>query len=263
MNKIDVVYTFHYDRISIKKAIQRLQCSIGSLINQDVRIIVINASKTNIAKYLKDFPIEYHHHPYGVTGMEKCVLINHVVKYFVQTPYFFVSDIDLVYPPDYIKKMLETAWDIRQLFKVDVRLIPYVINLQSEYYASNYNELLNSSIERYEGIAPGNGLICTRFFKLIRGYDERYRGYGPEDSNFNERISKVNLFHMENSIKTIHLYHPPSKNREQFEINTGYNNTSRQIFEQYGDVHQKFKPKINPENFYIIQVNKEKWGELE
>jgi len=261
MNKIDVVYTFHYSN-GIKKAIQRLQCSIRSLIHQDVRIIVVNASKINIANQLKEFPVEYYHRPYGETGMEKCVLINFAVKNFVQTPYFFVSDIDLVYPSDYIKSMLETALEIKNIFKTDVRLIPYVINLQSEYYTSNYKDLMDSKVERYDGIAPGNGLICTHFFKMIHGYDERYRGYGPEDSNFNERISKINVFHAADNIKAFHLYHPPSKNRERFDINTEYNNASRKIFEQFGDIHIPFKPKINRENFKIIQVNQKGWGEL-
>ena len=82
--------------------------------------------------------------------------------------------------------------------------------------------------------------------KEIRGYDEYYKEYGPEDDDFNQRIGRINELVYTKDIISMHLYHP--RNNRNFET----------INKQYytGRIEYLKNGTISP------VVNKKIWGKI-
>lgn len=200
---IDFLYVFNFSINKLAKAIERLNCSIKSIykFNKDFRILILDASEKNNKHFLEEKEnIIYIHKPFK-GYFNKCVLINHLVKNYVQTEYFIFSDIDLIYPPGYIEKMK------KKIKKDIVRIIPYNHNVFEDKYTSIYNYIKHYDKNEKGGFAHGNGLIHTESFIKIQGYDEEFIGYAPEDDMFNQRIGKINKLIYDRDIVTYHLFH--------------------------------------------------------
>jgi hypothetical protein len=218
---IDVVYTFRFPDNRIEKAIKRATCSIHSMSKQigenTPRILFLNCSKIDIKYAFKDYPVNYYHLPIDECyPMNKSKMINYMVKTHVRTLYFFLSDIDMVYPTNYIQRMLEEAYKAKQKYNKEVRVIPFVSCLQKEFYTGDFDDLAYQIIPTANnGMAPGNGLISTLTFKHIRGFDEEFVGWGHEDTLFNDRISELNQRVFAENIKTLHLFHTHGKKKEE------------------------------------------------
>lgn len=204
----DFLYSFHFDQ-NIEEAINRLKISIKSIINQNVNVCVCNTSVKCIKKYLIDFPsIKYIHLPEKVKVYCKSKIINLGVKELVSSKYFFLSDIDLVYPPTFIEYM-----SLFTLVKNPIRVIFSNHNLDfTKKIPQNYEECKKSfelSTTNHKFFAPGNGLVHLSSFNKVGGFDERFVGHGSEDSEFNYRISKINKYYQFDleEINTFHLFH--------------------------------------------------------
>lgn len=218
--RYDFLYSFHYDGDELPLAIKRLQYSINSIINQNVNVCVCNTSKTDIWDYLTIFNnIRYVHEPI-LRNFTKAKTINLGVKRIVRTPYFFLSDIDLIYPPNYIKYFNDKYINLMELGPI--RVINFVNNLGKDLFSTNfedYNQAVNKgNVDRnyrdrrrnWFGVAPGNGLIHRKSFFMIRGYDEDLPGkYGCEDVLFNDRIQFINKYIEDSDInlRLIHMFH--------------------------------------------------------
>lgn len=197
----DFFYPFDYNDYLIEKAIQRLNCSISSVIDQDVRVIVCNTSSQCILDRLQ-YPVTYIHTPR--TGrFNKPITINYGVRQCVTSPYFFISDVDLSYPLNYVAQSVQHIND-----SVPVRVLPGVVGAQSEFYGA-YHQLASRDLQTDVGLAHGNGLIHTQSFIDVRGYNEQMFGYGPEDDEFNLRLQFFgNRIIKKPDLKTIHIWHP-------------------------------------------------------
>ncbi|MGA2436164.1 MAG: galactosyltransferase-related protein [Bryobacteraceae bacterium] len=237
---IPVCYVFAFSEDKIPQAIKRFNCSLQSIVNQTDSIYILNASKQDISSDLfYDDKINYIHKPHP-GYFNKSVLINFLIKNYINTNYFIFSDVDLVYDTNYVKK-------ITSYIKGEpVRVLPRNLTMSFEYYSSKYDELLkrvNDSLQHPTGESRGNGLFHTESFLSIRGFNENFLGYGPEDLEFNERISKINEYIFDNTIKHIHLFHPP---------------INREYVKQNDDLYNESKKLIEKNN--IIR-NNENWGE--
>ena len=237
----DFFYPFDYTDQLLPLAVKRLNCSIGSVINQGVNVIVCNTS-TQCIKDQICFHVTYIHVP-RVGRFNKPITINIGVKRAVTSPYFFISDVDLSYPSDYVQRSLAYT-------NVDtpVRVIPHVIGMDQQCYGS-YDELLALGGKTESGLAHGNGLIHTQSFMDVRGYNETMFGYGPEDDEFNKRLSFYGNAIIDNSnITTIHIWHPRGTDP--------------------GSTHDLETFKQNQLTFHnivtnrIVVVNGERWGEI-
>jgi len=217
---IDLLYTFQYEEKDISLAIKRLLCSLHSVKNQNCNIIIVNGSKTCIKEYLKGFNVTYIHKHEKQLGA-KCKLINYGVKKLVKTDYFLLSDIDLVYPSDYVEYTNEKY--ISDKTKT-WRVIFYNYNLLEFCYEKDINVFLRKKIKKDPdgGFAHGNGLIHRKSFLRINGYDEDFIGYGPEDDMFNIRIKKINDWVYDKEMYSVHMFHKRTnliqvdKNHEMF-----------------------------------------------
>lgn len=260
--RIDFLYSFHFSEYEIKDALHRLVSSIRSIKNQNVRICVSNTSKQCIWDKIKDVaPISYIHKYTGSEMYNKPLTINFGVKNFINTPYFFHSDIDLIYPPTFVATMSKCI-----SYKNPVRVVFNNNNLGKDVCSDkfeDYEKAFRTSkdgLRSDSGIAPGNGLIHLESFKMIRGFDEGFIGYGPEDADFNFRIGYLNKY-MEiddPKVNTYHMFHPRSNYTEQ------YSKNCKRVIENKLFITNKLqKKKFNKRwhTKYLI-TNPKNWGTI-
>jgi len=213
MNKIDFLYPFHFNGRGRKTAIKRLLISLESIKDQGVNICICNTSKESMWEDVKKYNPKYIHKE-SKDEFCKALTINFGVKNLVETPYFILSDIDLVYQENYIRMY----WNYI-LQPTKFRVIPYNVNLSLNHLQiKTIDDCIQNKYkiddERTDyGIAPGNGLIHTKSFYFIGGFDEQIKGYGPEDADFNERIKYINEYVEDTDEKliTYHIKHPLAK----------------------------------------------------
>jgi len=247
--KIDFLYSFHFNGDEQIKALERLKASIKSIKDQNVRICVCCTSKDNIYKHIKKLAkITYYHKPLDLDVYCKPKTINLGVKEMIKTPYFMLSDIDLIYPKTFISELIKYTE-----YHIPVRVIFNNYNLGLDYTANTYvkyKKFFNTHEDHTRtkfGIAPGNGLIHLKSFKLINGYDENYVGYGLEDADFNMRTSYIcKYIELDDEfINTCHLYHK------------GIFRESSEVIDRYKENQKYFqnKRKILLEKIGLDQVN--------
>ena len=223
INKIDLLYILKYNDRKLIKACKRLKCSIQSLINQPVNIIIVNYSSSNIVQELINITeVEYYNHPTTVE-FSRAKSINYAVKHYIKTDYFAVSDIDLVYHPKHFQKLLYFIKTSNE--NKPVRIVNYNYNVYQRFrmpYTSNRFLLKIIYKKSPGGYAHGNGIIHLDSFMKIHGYDEHLIGYGPEDDLFNCRIGKINnlIFIPDDEHTTYHLWHEINAyNEDQYKNN--------------------------------------------
>lgn len=243
---IDFLYIFNFSDTYFSKAMTRFHYAINSIIRQDVKIVVINYSVKCIQdKIQKLGKLEYHHFP-STEYFNKPRCINYAVKNYIKSDYFIFSDIDLINPPNYIQHVCEKL----NVFKdKKIRMIPFNYNMYKEIYTDDISELLKHPRHYQGGFAHGNGLIHLPSFMDVRGYDEFYKGYGPEDDDFNQRIGKINTLVYDKDICTYHLFHE-QMDRKYEEENRNY----------YRRALEKLN-KVDGSNLRYLQPNPPEWGD--
>jgi predicted glycosyltransferase involved in capsule biosynthesis len=227
---LDFVYIFNFNPPFLDDAVKRLKCSIKSISSQQVNVCLSNNSTICILDKIKYLAknIRYVHKPYK-GPWSRSLAINFAVKNLVKSNYFFISDIDLVYQHDYVQILSKNICKYKQ----PVRVINYNYNIIAKglrghidnflykrfgkppvfhevLYSSSFDYLFNHCNKNFHGFAHGNGLIHLQSFLKIRGFDEEFIGYGPEDDLFNTRIGKINQLIYSDAFNTTtaHLPHP-------------------------------------------------------
>jgi predicted glycosyltransferase involved in capsule biosynthesis len=235
--KFDFLYVFNYAPPFLEQAILRLRCSLKSIRSQNIRICLANYSNSCIHKEIEDLVpgMQYIHIPY--TGpFSKSLFINHAVKKMINSEYFILSDVDLVYSRDHVQKVNQKMeslsrgndkfrfvtynYNLAPVYKSTMhhliskipfigKVVDYETFVRSHPYTDDYIVLDRMRINN-SGYAHGPGVIHTPTFFEIRGYDEELIGHGPEDDMFNTRIGKVNRLVYDNlpDTATFHLWHP-------------------------------------------------------
>jgi len=258
-SKFDMLFPFHFEGKSRQGALERLIASIKSIRNQKVNICVCNTSTECIYDAIKNLcNISYQHRPTFLETYNKPLTINLGVNLMITTPYFLLSDIDLIYPSTYVDEMKKQV-----SFKKPVRVVFNNYNLGRNFYSDNFNDYalffkINPDISRTPfGIAPGNGLIHLKSFQKVRGYNTDYVGYGLEDAEFNFRIQYICKYKELNNekVNTYHLFHDILLSTEIMDNNEKRFNKYRKFMEE------KFKKKKFKEKKDLaeIVVNDENW----
>lgn len=226
----DFLYIFNFEPEHMAGALSRFRHSLESIRRQGVHICVSNNSAQCIESVVREIvpDARYVHKPY-YGPFSRAHAINFGVRSLVHTPYFIVSDVDLVYHPQHIATLAGKLEAIIERADRPVRLVTYNYNLSPVYCpgwmdrrvlrrfartsspgeSSDYGALLQLS-NNGGGYAHGNGVIHLESFLRLRGYDENLIGYGPEDDLFNCRIGKVNelVYDPDPQTASIHLWHP-------------------------------------------------------
>jgi len=223
---MDFIYTFHFQENEKNEAIKRFNLSLDSIDMTECDVCVINCSDYCIQKDLK-YPVKYLHEPkkYEDNLYNRSFMINQCVNKLVTSEYFNISDIDILYP----KTFVTTIESIIKENTKPCRIVYFNNNMgigdfnTYDECKSNY-ETHKDHIRSYRGRAGGLGIVHTKSFHKVNGFEERYIGYGPEDQDFNLRISQINKYiELDNeNVNTYHIWHnnstPKKKHRENLRI---------------------------------------------
>ncbi|MEJ2280082.1 MAG: glycosyltransferase [Candidatus Lokiarchaeota archaeon] len=129
--------------------------------------------------------------------------------------YILISNPDVVVPRDFLKKLVESYFWLKELKNERIILGPRICNIDSEYQHSrrNINFLGFSNIDtsktnkilRTEVTSGCAFLLEKELFKNLGGFDESYFMY-HEDIDFSVRALKNSIKqYVNNSIRILHL----------------------------------------------------------
>lgn len=168
----------------------------------------------------------------------------------VKSEWLILSDIDMLYPCDYVQKLIKVpsqpsllgAW--RKFF---LRLP--IVRITPRFFSLDQSGKICDAME-----GPGNGLVKTSIYHQVRGMPETI-GYGPEDQHFNHLVTQYGLFIKEYKLginTPSHIWHPVVSPRVQTKENT--------------EEFLRIKPLLQSRRFrkgkIILENNIHGWGEL-
>ena len=158
------------------------------------------------------------------------------------TSCFFVGDIDMIYHPDFIKKINE----LQNNNTITYFQVGFLSELESK------NEKLFKDYEinfKSKKGATGMTLYPTSVLKTINGYDEFYHGWGSEDTDTHIRLKnagyKIEFY--DKSILILHQWHSKFY-RSQNDL-TPFHSTLEQINQAYLEKTKHIKKTIANLNF--------------
>lgn len=229
-SRMNFLYIFNFEPQNMAGALSRFACSLRSIREQDVEVCVSNNSENCIGDFLRHivpnarYIHKTHHGPFS-----RAHAINFGVRSLVNSEYFVLSDVDLVYRHNHIIALQRKLEAIQAKSDRPVRLVTFNYNLSPIHQPAWMNRRFLRRFTRKSspgdshdysallrlpnnsgGYAHGNGVIHLESFIRLRGYDEGFIGYGPEDDLFNTRIGKVNtlIYDPDPLTASIHLWHP-------------------------------------------------------
>lgn len=152
-----------------------------------------------IAKYPK---INFINCPVSGQLWNKCRAINIVLQKCI-TPYFFVGDIDMIFHPDFVKKLYELKSENKVIYFQVGFLNKKETLLQKEFYNVQVDFVSQKE-------ATGMTLFPVKLLKEINGYDEFYHGWGAEDTDVHIRLKNlgIDVEFYEKEILLKHQWHP-------------------------------------------------------
>lgn len=247
---IQVLYVLNFTPPHFEAACLRLECSVKSIFNDDVEIVVFNGSEEGITnEYLLDCSKVKIYHKHCPGYFNKSKLINYAVKNYINTEFFIFSDIDLVYQSRYIQGMCGYISN-----SVYNRVIPWNNNIYNLLYSSSYDELMTLEKDHKGGYAHGNGLIHKPSFMKIRGYNEKFLGYGPEDDEMNTRLGKINNLIYTDTLRSAHIYH--------LRLNIDYRANNTLLLHAVRDKVRHMRDNDSRNDIRKLQENPANWGDL-
>ncbi|KAA3625919.1 MAG: hypothetical protein DWQ08_08705, partial [Proteobacteria bacterium] len=200
---MDILYVISSDGLD-DRCFQRFSACLGSLSRQTVADTV----RACIADYSTESALpklsipgslkwDYFHTPLDAP-FNKPFCINHGYKRFgcgAQRLFFF-SDIDLVYPESFIERLVGRYGAVDPM--VCATALQFYQQPEFEEYTSDYARARSTIHDdiRYEG---GCLMISTALFEHLRGFDERYFGWGGEDDDFFMRAGRAGMFVVDES----------------------------------------------------------------
>jgi len=194
--------------------------------------IIAEQDTSEIPDSIESHKFDYLHVKTGKAPEElffhKTKLINELVKK-VKTPYVILNDVDIIFP---IKQYVESAnW-----IKSDPNLVifPYTnpiitVKIESKNKLDLiYERKLNSGIkiEKKHHIPLGGCVFFSKeAFVEIGGANEKFKNYGPEDTELIYRFEKLGheikrldapLYHLDHPINNIYRYRFIKQNNEEY-----------------------------------------------
>lgn len=238
--------------VPVYNRLEHLRALFICLLNQKVQpyelIITDDGSSEKVLDYIDDL-IEYakfkiKHIYQDDKGFRKTRALNNAVRES-EGNYLIFCDQDLVFPNDYIEKILKNAKKNEYLMgrahnteldekniilkklneTKDYSLIEEVIpqkyseDMLHQYKLDKKRRVLQRLYLNKRGIRLAGmsyGLFKDDYLK-VNGYDEKYQGWGYEDDDFGNRlcVSGVRSRELKTDMIQLHLYHPfdPSKKK--------------------------------------------------
>jgi len=221
---VQILYVIDADGLD-PDCFERLTVCLGSLAQQTIAaritICLADYSANSVEPNLRipeNLSFRYFHRPL-LERFNKPFCINYAFKYFElnKNDHFFLSDIDLIYPTDFVEYVTEKY---RHIDDICVTGMTFYQDQDDSLYVADYDQARDAIYldRRYRG---GALMISSALFTELQGYDERYFGWGKEDDDFIMRCGDRGVFVVDESIEFVHMYHPdksilPTINTELF-----------------------------------------------
>jgi cellulose synthase/poly-beta-1,6-N-acetylglucosamine synthase-like glycosyltransferase len=140
----------------------------------------------------------------------------------VETDYVCMTDADQIFQRNFFGVLFKKLCSVKKPY---VRCKTYFMNNprilpKPKEVMQHYNYLLNYAV-KYGKRPLGEGncnAVSTEWAQSVRGYDERYIGWGYEDSSFSKRAHKagLNMLWIELGVDTTMVHLPHERTKEYF-----------------------------------------------
>lgn len=238
--------------VPVYNRLEHLRALFICLLNQKIQpyelIITDDGSSEKVLDYIGDLiekaKFKIKHIYQEDRGFRKTRALNNAVRES-EGEYLIFCDQDLIFPNDYIEKMLRNAkkneylmgrahnteFEEKKLileklnktkdYCIIKEIVPqkYFENMLHQYRLDKKRRILQRFCLNKRGIRLAGmsyGLFKEDYLK-VNGYDEKYQGWGYEDDDFGNRlcVSGVKSRELKTDLIQLHLYHPfdPSKKK--------------------------------------------------
>lgn len=211
--------------------------SVYSQVEENVKLILVDyGSPVGYQKELKNVCAKFSKLQiilYQTQGQlwNKSRIINSVLK-DCSSQYFMVSDIDMLWHPDFLKEIHSYLHSSKVLYFP----VGFLTESESKREVS-FHKYIVKGISTHE--ATGISIFPTVKLKSIGGFDEFYHGWGGEDTDVHIRLQRagVTVEFVENTLYFKHQWHP--KMYRSFKSNYPFAETLELINSQYLNRVQK------------------------
>jgi hypothetical protein len=247
--ELTVLFTYR------NRELERVKIAMDSLVAQSDRnftVLFIDYGSCllhskALQELLRDYSFVTYFYSYHIDQPWSRAKAVNIGIQLVKTPYVFVSDIDMIFKPNFI----EIVQQLKDP-KVSVYFKVGFLN-QSESKKSKPFDDYKISFSSKPG-AQGLSLFPVAALKKVRGFDEFLHFWGAEDEDVHNRLLKAGyqVTFYDKEILMLHRWHPTYRNSESDVLSK--------------DLQVKSIPKLNQEYFaYMrdknsIATNDEYWG---
>lgn len=213
------------DRLDFNKSSS--QWWLKSLLWQDYinfKILIVDGCSSNyeeykqyLDKYDKKIQVDVIQHAIDKENFHKTLLNNVGIKYS-KTHYIMLTDADMLFAKDFVKTLME---HVDNNCLVESRTLYWKQNIANKIYSGEldpYMDIESCKIGRIKYRTSPGGCQCMDIdsWNKIRGYDERYKGWGSEDMDLVLRASKANIKikWLGESRDTIMIFHQPHDKKD-------------------------------------------------
>lgn len=183
----------------------------------EYELIVVEQSPVPLLAHALPADVRYQHFfdAHGAKGFNKSFLMNEAVR-MAKAPWVLLHDADIVVPGGYLEAILKRAEDGWEGVR-PIRFLFYADQANSVTLAAE--GVLPACIERVTQNFPGGSTAIKReSYWQIGGHDERFVGWGGEDTEFLDRLRTCRLF-PGHFAPAIHLWHPPAPKKHSGDRN--------------------------------------------
>jgi glycosyltransferase involved in cell wall biosynthesis len=203
------------------KDLKRVKNALVSLQNQTLdsfEIIFVDFGSDVIYNkglkgLLKDFPKVFYYYTFTKKQpWSRSKAINIGLK-FTKTPYVFVADIDMVFSPVFVEKLVVLCKPNHSFyFKVGF------LDKKITDFFQPFDTIPIASLSK-QG-AQGLSLFCLESLKKINGFDEFYHLWGAEDADVHVRLKNAGYSSSfyDSEILMLHQWHPSYRSSERKKI---------------------------------------------
>lgn len=199
------------------RELKRIKRSLDSLLEQTKQEFEVHfidyGSNQELAEQVKQLVNSYsftnYQYVYNIyQPWNKCKALNYVIKH-LSTPYFFVSDVDMIFHSSFVTVALELAKPNKATY--------FQVGILTEQETKKELPFDDYQISfKTDQTATGMTLFPVQAVKDLRGFDEFYHFWGSEDTDIHERLKNngVEVSYYDKTVFMLHQWHKTYRMKE-------------------------------------------------
>jgi predicted glycosyltransferase involved in capsule biosynthesis len=229
----------------------------------DFKLIVADdGSRSDVRDWIQQFSgeaetmgIEVEHVWHEDHGFRKTIIINEAVRQSGDTPLLIFADGDCIPPSHFVEKHLEaheaSSFQVGGVYRLSQEVSEQIS--ERDIDAGNYEKLVTEEhrndmkrrwkksywgtllrLKNRPKIFGGNFGMDRQLYENLNGYDERFTGWGLEDSDLRDRAMRLRprpiVKNLYGSNDVFHLWHPENDSIKRRQLPTwGYYQQRRPV----------------------------------